>query len=253
MTRIIIASSPRASDGLRAALAHRGFSPVAVPAIRTERAGLEPGLHRVARRLAPGTWVAVTSAAGAAALLEALERLEPGPPSLRWAVVGRATARVVEDAGHRVAYRPARSDAATMGAGLPIRPGERVVIVRGDLAGPRLADALRSRGAVVEDVVAYRTVEAPATSRRLLREALAPGLPAAVVFTSGSTVRGLLTLAASMTVDPRSIPAVAIGPATDRAARDAGFTVIATATSPEPRAVASAAVAALGLPAAVKP
>jgi hypothetical protein len=73
---------------------------------------------------------------------------------------------------------------------LPIRDGDNVLVVRGDLAGPDLADGLQHRGAVVDDVVAYRTLEAPPSSRSLLREAMAGHAFDAVLFTSGSTVRG---------------------------------------------------------------
>ena len=84
--------------------------------------------------------------------------------------------------------------------------GDRVLIVRGDLAGEQLAGRLRSRGAEVDDVIAYRTREAPETSRRLLRKAVADGPIAATVFTSGSTVRGLVSLGTAVSIDVRSLP-----------------------------------------------
>ena len=74
---------------------------------------------------------------------------------------------------------------------------------------------------MVDDVVAYRTLEAPATSRSLLRQAMAERAFDAVVFTSGSTVRGLGSLAASDGLDVTSIPAICIGPETGRSS-DAG-------------------------------
>ena len=56
----------------------------------------------------------------------------------------------------------------------------------------RAAARLRARGAVVDEVVAYHTIEAPEPSRGPSRRLFATGRCDAIVFTSGSTVRGLL-------------------------------------------------------------
>ena len=105
---------------------------------------------------------------------------------------------------------------------LPVVAGARVLVVRGDLADQELAKALRARGGEVDDVVGYRTREAPVSSRPLLRRALADGPIDAVVFTSGSTVRGLVALARAESLDIAAIPSVCIGPETAAEARRAG-------------------------------
>jgi uroporphyrinogen III methyltransferase/synthase len=134
-----------------------------------------------------------------------------------------------------------------MAAELPIRRGERVLVIRGDLADEALAVALRARGADVDDVVAYWTREAPDSSRQLLRQATARGPISAVVFTSGSTVRGLVALGRTESVDVRSIPSVCIGPATADAARAAGFRVLAISPTPAAAALAATAAEAIAL------
>jgi uroporphyrinogen-III synthase len=105
--------------------------------------------------------------------------------------------------------------------------------------------ALRARGAEVDDVIAYRTHEAPESSRGLLRTATEDGPIAAAVFTSGSTVRGLSSLGAAESVDVRSIPALCIGPETADEARAAGFRILAVSPTPEPAALAAIAATAL--------
>jgi uroporphyrinogen-III synthase len=55
----------------------------------------------------------------------------------------------------------------------------------------------------------------------------------AVVFTSGSTVRGLVALARAASVDVSSIPSVCIGPETAVDARAAGFSVLAVSDFPD--------------------
>jgi uroporphyrinogen-III synthase len=76
----------------------------------------------------------------------------------------------------------------------------------------------------VDEVAAYHTVEAPEGARRPLRALFADGGVDAIVFASGSAVRGLLALLGP--VERRAAlatPACSIGPTTAAAAREAGF------------------------------
>jgi uroporphyrinogen-III synthase len=99
------------------------------------------------------------------------------------------------------------------------------VVARADAASPDLRDALLARGARVEEVIAYRTIEGPPTSRDRMRACLADGL-AGVAFTSGSTVRGLMRLTSGIDRGrARALPAFCIGPITARAASGEGFHV----------------------------
>jgi uroporphyrinogen-III synthase len=136
-------------------------------------------------------------------------------------------------------------------AELPLRSGDRVVVIRGSLADGRLPAGLRERGADVHEVVGYRTIEAPVPSRRLLAAALRDGTLDAVLFASGSAVRGLLSLAAWLDAEatadgaaadhlPRvmAMPAICIGPETEREARDRGFGILGTADHQGPEALA---------------
>ena len=129
---------------------------------------------------------------------------------------------------------------------LPVLRGDRVLILRGNLAGGELAATLRARGAEVDEVIAYRTSEAPESSRELLRTATADGPIAAAVFTSGSTVRGLVSLGQAVSIDVRSLPAVCIGPETADDARTAGFRILAVAPTPDAAALAEATASAIG-------
>jgi uroporphyrinogen-III synthase len=132
-----------------------------------------------------------------------------------------------------------------MAAELPIDRGDRVLVVRGDLAGEELARALRLRGAAVDEVVAYRTREAPESSRPILRQALAGRAIAAVLFTSGSTVRGLAALARHEGLDVAHLPAICIGPETAGHARGAGFRILAVSPTPQPDTLVETTLRAL--------
>lgn len=245
--RVLVTRAIDQSDDLISALHATGLEPVLVPAISIEIERPPSALHRAARNLHWYDWVVVTSANGARAILKAAERIQTALGSPRWGAIGRATRATLEHEGIEVDFVPGDARGLAMGQELPIRAGDRVLVVRGDLADPLLVEHLRSRGAEVDDVVGYRTMEAPPSSRALLRKAIADGPFEAVVLTSGSTIRGLMSLAQTEAVDVLGIPAVCIGPETSAEARAAGFHVIGAASSQDTAALAAATATALTL------
>lgn len=243
--RVLVTRAPDQAEGLLAALRGAALEPVLVPAIEIASAEDAAALEHAAGRLPTYRWLVASSANGAHALLAAADRAGSDPAAAPWAVVGAATRAALERRGLSVVFQPSEATAASLGAELPVAPGDRVLVLRGDLATDALARALAARGADADDVVAYRTLEAPATSRDLLRRALTAGPVAAVVFTSGSTVRGLDALAAAEGLYVSSVPAVCIGEPTARAARAAGHPVIAIAAAAEAHALATCVAEAL--------
>jgi len=245
--RVLVTRAAEQASDLVLALRDVGLEPVPVPTIAIEFEPPRGRLDTVAGLLHTYAWVVLTSTNGARAILKAAERIltELGSPS--WAAVGRTTRGVLEREGIEVQFQPSRSSSITMAAELPIRPGDRVLVIRGDLADEELAVALRARGAEVDDVVAYRTREAPDGSRQLLRMVMAEGGLAAIVFTSGSTVRGLVALGRGESIDVISIPCVCIGPETADEARAAGFQILATSPASDPTALAATTALAIAL------
>jgi hydroxymethylbilane synthase len=246
LPRVLVTRAAEQADELMSALRDAGVDPVLVPTIAVDLEAPGGDLEAAARQLHVYAWIVITSANGARAMVEAAQRRLVPAETTRWAAVGPATRRVLEHAGVEVHLEPSQSIASAIAVELPITRGDRVLLVRGNLAGDELPRALRAQGAVVDDVVGYRTDEAPEGSRALLRHAFAEGPIDAVVFTSGSTVRGLAALARSETLDVVAVPAVCIGPETASEARRAGFRVLAV--SPGPQATALAATAAEALP-----
>jgi hydroxymethylbilane synthase len=240
--RVLVTRATEQAGDLVAAMRDVGLEPIEVPAIKVEIDPPGGQLDSAARLLPACSWVVVTSTNGARAILRAAERVRTELRAPSWAAIGSATSAILERAGIEVRFQPNRSSALALAAELPVSAGDRILVVRGDLADGSLAIGLRARGAHVDDVVAYRTREAPESSRKSLRQAIAGGPIAAAVFTSGSTVRGLLSLGAAESVDVRAIPAVCIGPETADEARAAGFHILAT--SPTTSAVALAAATA---------
>ena len=227
MTAILVTRPAGSGDPLVAELEARGYRVCAVPTVTTRALPVDwPDLSRY-------DWVVLTSAAG----VEALPELPAGP---RLAAVGQSTAAALRAKGAEVDVVPREANGAALAAALPDPSGSRVLLVRASLADPNLPNALRERGALVEEITAYETVEGPAESAGELRQAMGRTDLAAVVFASGSAVRGFAALGGSI-----DLPAITIGPRTTSVARDAGFTVVAEAAGPAVHELAAAVSGAI--------
>ena len=245
MTRTLLVTRPHhQAPELHALLRERGLSTIGVPTVEIDHNAVAGGLDDMLDGLDGAAWLILTSANGANALADRLRATERRlPETILVAAVGPATADTLGAAGIRVDHVPAAYLTVAIAEGLGDVRGRRVVLARADAATPDLRDALRSRGANVEEVVAYRTIEGPATSRDLLPHALHADLDG-ITFTSSSTVRGLLRLAS--TVDrarARAMPAFCIGPVTARTARSGGFAVAAVAADHTAAGLADAVAA----------
>jgi uroporphyrinogen-III synthase len=148
-------------------------------------------------------------------------------------------------------FVPTSATGLVLARELPIDDGDHVLLPRGDSADVDLPAALRDRGAHVEELLAYRTVEAPAGSHELLSRAFDDGPIDVLVLTSGSSARGLLALADD---EPRArlrrTPVVAIGQPTAEVAREAGYDTVLVSPVSSITALAAFTAASLGIAAA---
>jgi uroporphyrinogen III methyltransferase/synthase len=226
VTTLLVTRPAAQAAELVALLAERGIGAISVPTVAIAPAPPGGPLDDAIRSLDDAAWLVITSANGAAALVERLRALNRSlPANLRLAAVGPATAEALRAGGLRVDHVPSRYRTVAITDGLGDVAGRRVVLARADAATRDLRDALLQRGALVEEVVAYRTVEGPAESRDRLRAVLAHPLHG-VTFTSGSTVRGLHALLSPPdALRATALPAYCIGPVTARVASRAGFSV----------------------------
>ena len=227
MTAILVTRPAGVRDPLVAELESRGYRVSAVPTVRTRE------LPIAWPDLAVYDWVVLTSAAG----VDALPGTPEGP---RWAAVGDATAKALRARGARVDFVPEESNGASLADALPDPDGARVLLVRASRADPDLPAGLRKRGAQVEEIAAYETVEGPSESAAELHHAMEQPDVAAVIFASGSAVRGFARLGGST-----DLPAITIGPRTSAVAREAGFKVVAEAAGPSVQELAAAVTRAI--------
>ncbi|HEY1421305.1 MAG TPA: uroporphyrinogen-III synthase [Candidatus Dormibacteraeota bacterium] len=229
MTSVLVTRPAGSTDVLVQALERMGYRVHAVPTVATEPVTFS------ADSLASFDWVVVTSAQG----VNALHRMPAGP---RFAAVGLKTADALRARGVQPDHVAPLASGASLADTLPEVNGKRVALVRASAAGSDLPERLGARGAIVELITAYRTIEGPPGSAAAMLDALADPALALAVFASGSAIRGYLALGGT-----NRVPAVTIGPRTTVIAKELGFQVIAEANERSAESLAAAVAAALPL------
>jgi uroporphyrinogen-III synthase len=173
--RVLVARSPDRAGELVTALRGVGAEPLLLPLIDFEVARDQHSLDVAFDALGAGayTWLVISSVTTVQALeAKAAERgmdLSAWlPGSLQIATIGPATRRFLEARGIAVDLAPAGPQS---GAGLlDIWPEGQchVLLPQADIADPRLRRGLAARGASVQAVTAYHTVDYPADPGRSL-------------------------------------------------------------------------------------
>ncbi len=230
--RRVLVTRPRAQSRLLCErLRTLGARAIAVPTIRIVGPRAGGPLDRALRRLDHYDWVITTSVNGVRACLDRAKalRIDLASARPRWAAVGPATARALRAAGIRVAMVPSRYLTAALGREVRGIARRRVLLPRTDAATSDLARVLRARGAVVDQVTAYHTAPASARDGARIRRLIGAGRIDTVLFTSASTVRGLVALLGRRGA-LRNLAIACIGPVTAAAAFDAGLRPDAIAT-----------------------
>jgi len=229
--RVLVTRTRQQASALSRRLRPLGAEPVELPTIEiappADWAPLDAaiqGLH------APGfDWIVFTSVNGVSAFFERLDRAGLDARALagtRLAAIGPATAASLTEHSVRADCVPGEYVAEAVAAALGDVTGKRVLLPRADIARQALTDLLRSGGATVVEVDAYRTVQ-PAVNKDELSSLLTSITLA--TFTSSSTVRNLASMARTAGLRlPEAIShttVACIGPITAATARQEGLPV----------------------------
>jgi uroporphyrinogen-III synthase len=231
--RIVITRPEAQAGGLAARLRALGAEPIACPAIAIAPPADYALLDAAIARLDTYDRLIVTSANGVHALLRRMAELGRDMALLRYLAIGAigpATARALEEHGLRAGFVPTAYVAEAILAEIGDVAGQRILLPCADIAREALASGLRAKGALVDEIAAYRTI--PGDGARELVAQLRRQEVDAVTFTSSSTVRYLLDgleatgleRAAARTLLQRAAIAC-IGPITAATARQEGLRV----------------------------
>lgn len=224
--RILITRPQNQAAELSRLLSAEGAIPVIFPTVRIapplDYRPLEQAIHD----LRHFDWVIFTSVNGVDAFWERLNALGLDASALsgiKVASIGPATRASLAMHGVRANFTPPRYVAEEIAAGIGDVRGQTILLPRANIARPALAGELRRQGATVTEVVAYRTLPAEPSPEALLE--LEHGLDA-IIFTSSSTVTGLLEILGSRTQQLLENAVIAcIGPVTAKTAREQNLQV----------------------------
>jgi uroporphyrinogen III methyltransferase/synthase len=228
--RILVTRAREQASALSEQLLALGAEPLEFPTIRIEPLADPAPLDSAVERLGQADWVILTSANGVRAVFErltALGRDARAFASARVAAIGPATAAALLEHGIRPDFVPSAftSEAIARELAPLVEPGQKVVLLRADIAPRILAEQLAQSGAEVENVAAYRTMPDLAGREQILRR-LKRGLIDVVTFTSSSTVRNLVEGLGPARTNLLDGPLLAcIGPVTSATARELGLRV----------------------------
>ncbi|HHW06965.1 MAG TPA: uroporphyrinogen-III C-methyltransferase [Clostridia bacterium] len=233
--RVVVTRAREQASALSSALKELGAAVMECPTIEIESpldwAPVDAAIHA----LEGYQWVIFTSVNGVKSFFQRLLSLGYDVRKLygiKICAIGPKTREALEKYALRVEYMPEEYVAEAIIEGLKdkIRPGEKVLLPRADIARKVLAEALRELGGQVTEVTVYRTVKST-RGREALLEALRDKKVDIVTFTSSSTVRNFVELLPPEERERllEGVKLVSIGPITTKTAEDLGLRVDVTA------------------------
>ncbi len=230
--RFLVTRTRQQASELRQGLAALGAQVFEAPTLELvpPEADDAQRLNEAIEHIDENDWVLLTSANAVAVLAERLAALGRDGRQLggvQIAAVGEATTAAMWDHLRlRSDFVPARFSGDAMAKQMMAEremEGRRCLLIRADIARPALPRLLVEAGAIVNEVVAYRT-QVPAALPEEVLEALREGMDT-VTFTSSSTVRNLVTLLGEEASLLDGVAAASIGPITSQTMRELGIKV----------------------------
>jgi uroporphyrinogen III methyltransferase/synthase len=226
--RIVITRAADQSESLVAGLRANGAIAVLMPLVAFAAPDDVQRLDETVASLGGFDWMFLTSQNALRALQDSSARIHmplgEAVKDTAIAAVGPATAEAVRQAGLVVKYVARQHDGVSLARELAADvKGKKVLLPRSDRANPDLVAALGELGAVVTEVIAYRTIRTDDVIDRW-QEVVTRTPPDAVLFFSPSAVHHLEELLGAQHFAELSTKVVyaSIGTVTERAIRAAG-------------------------------
>lgn len=223
---LVTRASEQAAEFSREIIRHGGI-PVELPVISFRRSEGSREIERTFERLSAFQWIVFTSSNGVRFFFERLhERQIVFPTEAKVAVVGEKTAGTLQRYGVRADVIPGEFVAESLILKLrpEVKPGDEVLLARGNLARSILPEALTKAGAHVTDLIVYHTVRnreiAPKLADLLKNDRLD-----VVTFTSSSTAHHFFDILKRMNIREAidRVKIACIGPVTARTVKDNGL------------------------------
>ena len=233
--RRVVVTRPRTQAGeLARCLEDAGAEVVLFPTIAIGPPTNPAALERAVDTAGSHDWLVFTSVNGVRTFFEVMDRLGRDLRELAGVQIAAIGPETAAELGRRM-LRPAvvpeefRAEGLLAALGETAIRGKRILLPRAAGARDILPATLAARGAVVEEVQAYRAVVPDDLDVESMRAALREGSIDALTFTSSSTVANFLRLVGPEVIEAivrTGRPVIAcIGPVTAETARQAGLAV----------------------------
>ncbi|MCD5407566.1 MAG: uroporphyrinogen-III C-methyltransferase [Desulfotomaculum sp.] len=229
--RVLVTRSREQASELSRQIEELGGEAWEFPTIRIAAPADYTALDAAIGKLPLYQWMIFTSVNGVKYFMDRLKILNKDIRNLQGielVAVGPKTKAALEAYGLLVNYVPGEYRAEQITAGLKekLKPGDRVLLPRADLARQILPQLLAEAGAVVEDVITYRTVAAAGDATRL-KAMLQKRELHILTFTSASTVKNFVKLLAADNLQEllQGVTVASIGPITSATACELGIEV----------------------------
>ena len=227
--KVIVTRPANQAISLSTKLRNLGATTIEVPMIEIQSPSDTDSIDNSIQNLRKYDWVIFTSVHGVEFFLRRMTMLHVPESSLdgvKIAAIGPATSAAIQSIGRTPDYVPSEFLSERIAAGLGSLQGKRILLPRADIASKKLPLLLRDKGALVDEVVAYKTVVPRELKRDQIKTVVESGVDA-IIFTSPSTVHNFVDALkdVSSMKELNNIKIVCIGPVTAEAATQSGMQV----------------------------
>jgi uroporphyrinogen-III synthase len=226
---ILITRALQTSTGLREMLESRGASVVCFPTIEIADPDTWEECDATIWKLAEYDCVCFTSNHAVEKLLQRIRLIRPQAVNTLATrtlyAVGEKTKAILESSGFTVQPIPRKHSATDLAHTFYSQniSGQRFLFPKSNIASDVLPTELRSLGALVDELIIYKTVLPDAENLESVRAALQAGTIDIVTFFSPSSVRNFVELLGTELLDHAFV--VVIGPTTEAAVKETGLEV----------------------------
>lgn len=232
---VLVTRARAQQSALAEQLEDLGAKVIEVPMIAIESPPEWEQVDRALTKLDIYQWIIFTSVNGVNQFINRLLATGRDIRSLKGpkiAAIGSKTSEALEKLALKVRYMPERYVAESFieeCVGL-IKPGEKILLPRGDLARKMIPKALREMGCFVDEIIVYRTVKEQKSNQKLIKTLRNKEIDL-ITFTSSSTVQNFMELIPSGEKAEllEGVIIASIGPVTTKTAEELGLTVTITA------------------------
>jgi len=249
--RILITRPAGEAKVLSTKLNALGATTIEIPTIEIADPINSIPLDQSIRNLTKYDWVIFTSAQGVRFFVNRMAKLKISTEmfdGVKIGAIGSATATALERVGKKANFIPEEYLTERIASGLGDVRGQFILLPRTNIASKKLPQLLRHRGAIVEEVIAYRTLIPPKLTADHLIRVLESGVDL-ITFTSPSTVHNFVQILSEKKYTEKylkNIKAACIGPVTGKAAKQLGINVCVIANTHTSEALVEAIVNEIG-------